>query len=371
MNKKILVTQSSMPSYEEYCKEIKPLFDSKWLTNNGCKHQELEGKLKDFLRVDNLSLFVNGHLALLIAIKSFNFKPGSEIITTPYTFSSTIHAIVDNGLKPVFCDINEDDYTIDVEKIEKLITDKTVAILPVHVYGHICNVEKIDAISKKHHLKVIYDAAHVFGVEYKNKSIASYGDVSMFSFHATKVFNTIEGGALVYQDIKKKDIIEKLKNFGINGAEKVEYVGMNAKMNEFQAAMGICNLRHFAKEMSKRKKVYEHYIERLQNIDGIKISLPRKDVKFNYAYFPIVFDKKKFGMDRDEVKDLLEKENIYTRKYFYPIASEYDCYKEYYNSNLTPIAKSISENILTLPMYADLKIADVDRICDIILGGNK
>ena len=272
MNKKILVTQSSIPTIEEYIEEIKPIFESKWLTNMGEKHKKLEKNLKEYLKVKNISLYTNGHMALYIAIKSFNFPEGSEVITTPYSFSSTTHAIVQNNLKPVFCDINEEDYTIDVNKIESLITDKTVAILPVHVYGHVCNVEKIDEIAKKHNLKVIYDAAHVFGVKYKEQSIANYGDISMFSFHATKVFNTIEGGALVYNDDSKKLVLEKLKNFGINDTEHVDIVGVNAKMNEFCAAMGICNLRHIDREISKREKVYNRYLERLSNISGIKVS---------------------------------------------------------------------------------------------------
>ncbi len=272
MNKKILVTQSSIPTIEEYIEEIRHIFESKWLTNMGEKHKELEKNLKEYLGVKNISLYTNGHMALYIAIKSFNFPEGSEVITTPYSFSSTTHAIVQNNLKPVFCDINEEDYTIDVSKIESLITDKTVAILPVHVYGHVCDVERIDEIAKKRNLKVIYDAAHVFGVKYKGQSIANYGDISMFSFHATKVFNTIEGGALVYNDDEKRLVLERLKNFGINGPECVDMVGTNAKMNEFCAAMGICNLRHVDNEISKREKVYNRYLERLNNISGIKVS---------------------------------------------------------------------------------------------------
>ena len=254
MNKNILVTQSSLPSYEEYIEEIKDIFESKWLTNMGQKHQKLESKLIQKLKVNNISLFTNGHMALYTALKALDLK--GEVITTPYSFSSTTHAIVQNGLTPVFCDINEEDYTIDVNKIEELITEKTCAILPVHVYGHVCDVEKIEKIAQKYNLKVIYDAAHVFGVEINGRGIGSYGDISMFSFHATKVFNTIEGGALSYNNSNLKDKIEKLKNFGINGPDKVEYVGMNCKMNEFCAAMGLCNLRHFEEEISKREKVY-------------------------------------------------------------------------------------------------------------------
>lgn len=370
-NKKILVTESSLPSFEEYINEIKTIFDSKWLTNMGEKHVELEKKLKEYLKIKNISLFTNGHLALMVAVQAMNLPKGGEVITTPYSFSSTTHAIVQNGLKPVFCDIDPENYTIDVNKIEELITEKTVAILPVHVYGHVCDVEAIDKIAKKHNLKVIYDAAHVFGVEYKGKCIAEYGDISMFSFHATKVFNTIEGGALVYNDESLKPYIDKLKNFGINGPERVEYVGINAKMNEFCAAMGLCNLRHIEESIAKREKVYKRYIERLNNVPGITVSKEQDNVKPNYAYFPVVFDKEIFGKNRDEIMEILEKENIFTRKYFYPLINDYECYRNEYDSKLTPISKKISDNVLTIPMYADLKIEDVDRICDIILSSNK
>lgn len=367
MNKEILVTQSSIPSINEYMEEIKSIFETKWLTNNGEKHKELTRQLKQFFNMEGVSLFTNGHMALYSGIHCMNFKEGGEVITTPFSFSSTTHAIVQNGLKPVFCDINEEDYNIDVNKIEELITDKTVAILPTHVYGHVCDVDEIEKIAKKHNLKVIYDGAHTFGIKYKNKSIASYGDMTMFSFHATKVFNTIEGGCLTYKDAKLITKINQFKNFGILDQEHVVDIGTNAKMNEFCAAMGICNLRHFDDEIKKRKDVYERYLERLQNIPGLKVSKMQKDVEYNYAYFPIVFDKNEFGKSRDEVKEQLEKENIFTRKYFYPLINDYDCYKDEYSSNETPIAKKISDNILTVPIYADLAIKDVDRICDIIL----
>ena len=367
MNNKILVTQSSMPKIDEYIDEIKSIFETKWLTNNGHKHKELEQKLKDYLGVKNISLFTNGHLALMIGLQAMKLPKGGEVITTPFSFSSTTHAIVQNGLKPVFCDINDKDYTIDANKIEELITDKTVAIVPVHVYGHVCDVEKIEKIAKKHKLKVIYDAAHVFGVKYKGQSIANYGNISMFSFHATKVFNTIEGGALIYNDDNLKEHIDKLKNFGINGPEKVEYVGMNAKMNEFCAAMGLCNLRHIDDEINKREKVYNRYAERLGNTKGITISKNQDDVTPNFAYFPVIFDKDTFGKSRDDVMEELELQGIYTRKYFYPLINDYECYKDEYNSEDTPIAKKISDNVLTIPMYADLHIEDVDKICDIII----
>ena len=357
-----------MPSIDEYMEEIKPLFESKWLTNNGLKHQKFEKMLKERLNVNNVSLFTNGHMALEVAIKSMDFKKGSEVITTPFTFASTIHAIVNCGLKPVFCDIKKDDYTIDADKIENLITDKTVAILPVHVYGHICDVESIGKIAKKYNLKVIYDAAHAFNEEYHHENVANFGDISMFSFHATKVFNTIEGGALTYSSNNLKPIIEKMKNFGIDGPDRVIMVGTNAKMNEFSASMGICNLRHLDEEILKRKKVYERYLERLSGQKGITVSQIDSSTKANYAYFPVLFDKNIFGMSRDDVMKKLEKENIFTRKYFYPLITDFDCYKDSFDSNLTPIAKKISEEVLTLPMYADLSLSMVDKICDIILG---
>lgn len=362
MKQNILVTQSSMPSYEEYCEEIKSIWETKWLTNNGEKHNELQKSLADFLEVKNLTLFSNGHLALYNAIKSLNLS--GEVITTPYTFASTTHAIVQNGLTPVFCDINSDDFTINSDKIEELITDKTVAIVAVHVYGIPCDVDKIEKIAKKHNLKVIYDAAHAFGVKYKNKAIGSFGDISMFSFHATKVFNTIEGGCLTYSNNKLIKKLDQMKNFGIVDAEHVAEIGMNCKMNEFQAAMGLCNLRHIDDEISKRKKVFERYVENLKDIKGIKFLNISKDIKPNYAYFPVVF-MDEYSYSRDNIMWELAKEGIFARKYFYPITSEFECY-DYLDKGNIPIAKDISNRVLTLPMYADLPLETVDKICDII-----
>lgn len=362
--KKILVTQSSMPRLDEYVEEIKPIFESKWLTNMGEKHQELEVKLEEYLNVKNMTLFVNGHMALYNAIKALKLK--GEVITTPFTFISTTNAIVQNGLTPVFCDIEPDTYTMDASKIEELITDKTCAILPVHVYGNVCNVEEIEKIAKKHNLKVIYDAAHAFGVEYKGKGIGNFGDMSMFSFHATKVFNSIEGGGVSYNCDDYKKQLNLLKNFGITGPESAEEIGMNAKMNEFQAAMGLCNLRHVDDEIAKRKKVVETYRDRLKNIKGIKLSKVQPNVKANYAYFPVVFEDE-FGETRDEVMEELAKHNIFARKYFYPIITDYECYNKQYNSNETPVAKYMGDRVLTLPLFADLPIEKVNEICNIIL----
>lgn len=359
--KKILVTKASMPSYKEYCNLIKPLWESHWLTNDGNFHQELEKKLKKYLNIDNITLFTNGHLSLENAIKVLGIT--GEVITTPFTFISTTHAIKRCGLTPVFCDINKDDYTINVDKIEELITDKTSAIIPVHVYGNICNVEKIDKIAKKYNLKVIYDAAHAFGVKHKNKSIAEYGDISMFSFHATKVFNTIEGGALVYKDEELSTKLNRLKNFGIVDQENIDCLGGNAKMNEFQAAMGICNLKYIDDNIVKRKLIVEKYNELLSKIHGIKLNKAQKDVESNYAYYPIVIEDE-YGISRDEVFKILESHNIYARKYFYPISNECEIYSDCVGN--TPIAKDISKRVLTLPIYPDLELEDVKRICKIL-----
>ena len=364
ISKKINVTKSSIPSYEEYCEMIKPIFESGHLTNMGPLHNDFANKVGSYLGADNVSLFTNGHLALSVAIKALGLT--GEVITTPFTFASTTHAIVENALTPVFCDIEPETYTIDANKIEKLITDKTSAIIPVHVYGNVCDVEKIDAIAKKHNLKVIYDAAHVFGVKIGNRGIGTFGDVSMFSFHATKVFNTIEGGCLTYSDSSLTDKISSLRNFGITSPESVDYLGTNAKMNEFQAAMGLCNLKHIDLELSKREKAESAYRQRLEGIKGIKLCPVQKDVKRNYAYFPVWFDKKEFGKSRDEVAEILSKNGIFARKYFYPVTNEFSCYKGKYKGE-TPIAKEISENILCLPMYADLTDNEIDFICDVIL----
>lgn len=363
MSKKIIqVTKSSMPDFEEYIDEIRELWDTHWLTNMGTKHKNLESQLLDYLKVPNITLFTNGHLALECIIAALDLK--GEVITTPFTFASTTHAIVRNGLKPVFCDINPDDYTIDVEKIESLITEKTSAIIPVHVYGNVCDVDAIDRIAKKHNLKVVYDAAHTFGVTVNGQGIGTFGDASMFSFHATKVFNTIEGGAVTYNDFSIKQVLNDLKNFGITGPETVEYVGGNAKMNEFQAAMGICNLRHVNGEISKRKKVFERYINNLKDITGIQLSKKQVDVESNYAYFPVVFDG--YKITRDEVFEKLKGNDIIARKYFYPLTNSFECYKDQYDVDETPVAKYIAERVLTLPLYADLALEDVDRICEII-----
>lgn len=363
MDKKILVTKSSMPPFEEYVEMIKPLWESHWLTNMGEYHKELEKKLTDYFGVEYLSLTVNGHMALELAIQSMNFPKGSEVITTPFTFISTTHAIIRNGLKPVFCDIKEDDFTIDENKIEDLITEKTVAIVPVHVYGNICNIEAIEKIAHKYDLKVIYDAAHAFGETWKGKGIGAYGDISTFSFHATKVYNTIEGGAVCCRNKEQYEKLYNLKNFGIRSEELVVSVGANAKMNEFQAAMGLCNLRYLQDEIDKRKKVVELYSDLLNSIDGVRINRYHPEVKPNYAYFPVVFETEQ---KRDSVYEGLKKESIYCRKYFYPITADQACFKNKFRNMNLKKARECSERILVLPLYADLEEAVVEKIVRII-----
>ena len=364
---KILITRSSMPNYEEYCEEIKELWDSHWLTNMGVKHKQFQTELEHLLGVPHVTLYTNGHLALENAIAAMNLPKGGEVITTPFTFASTTHAIVRNGLTPVFCDINEYDFTINTAKIESLITDKTCAIVPVHVYGNVCNVEDIDRIANKYGLKVIYDAAHAFGVKYKGVSTACFGDASMFSFHATKVFNTIEGGAVCFSDDSLVQILNDMKNFGIHGPEEVAFVGGNAKMNEFQAAMGICNLRHLDKAIVKRKAVVERYRSHLENVEGIQLSSIQKNVESNYAYFPVIFDEKIFGASRNEVMDALAENGIGARKYFYPLTNTFAAFHGEFDVNETPVALHISKRVLTLPLYEELALEDVERICKVIL----
>ena len=365
MGEKIFVTRSSLPPLDEYINEIKSIWETHWLTNMGEKHKAFQDKLREYMKVSNIELLVNGHMALEMTLQAMNLH--GEVITTPFTFASTTHAIVRNGLEPVFCDIDADDYTIDDTKIESFITDRTCAIMPVHVYGHVCHVEAIEKIAKKYSLKVIYDAAHTFGETYKGRSVADYGDASCLSFHATKVFHSIEGGAVCYHDKELGEAIYNLKNFGIHGPERVEAVGANAKMNEFAAAMGICNLRHVDKEIEKRKAVAERYREHLDGIEGIKLSPMQDGLVSNYAYFPVVFEENEFGATRNEVFDALAQENIMARKYFYPLTNTFECFHGKYGVDDTPVARHIANRVLTLPLYADLKPSDAERICDIII----
>lgn len=364
-NKSIFVTKASMPPYEEYIEAIKPLWKSHWITNMGQYHEELEKKLAAYLDVKELSLMVNGHMALELAIQAFDFPSGSEIITTPFTFISTTHAIVRNHLQPVFCDVKMCDGTIDETKIENLITKKTVAILPVHVYGNICNVDEIQRIADKYGLKVIYDAAHAFGVRYRDKGIGNYGDASIFSFHATKVYNTIEGGAVAFSEHKIYDRLYNLKNFGIQGEELVVSIGANAKMNEFSSIMGLCNLKHVDHMIQERKKRWKLYKEKLSNVHGIQFFMEKSDVIQNYAYFPILVTKDSC-MNRDELHQYLCKNNIYSRKYFYPVSSDQACFKNQYKKVDLDHARYLAKQILVLPLYPEIEEETVAYICQVI-----
>lgn len=365
MEDKIFVTRSSMPPLEEYVEMIKPLWESAYLTNNGMYHQRLERELKDYLHVSELSLITNGHLALEFAIEAMELS--GEVITTPFTFISTVHAIVRKGLQPVFCDISMENYTIDIEKIEELITDKTSAIIVVHPYGQVCDVEAIDKIAEKYSLKVIYDAAHTFGETYKQKSVSSYGNVSVLSFHATKVFHTIEGGAVVYHDEEYGRKLSGLKNFGIRSEELIDCIGANGKMDEFRAAMGICNLAHISEEIANREQVDAAYRSYLVKVKGVTLLNKQKNVVSNFAYFPILIEKEKFGQSRDELYDYLKENGVLSRKYFYPLASEVDCYKNRFDAKETPNAQYIARNVLALPIYSHLSIDKVRCICDLII----
>lgn len=361
----INVTKSSLPPFGEYIEKIRPLWESRWLTNMGELHTELESRLCNYLQVPLISLLVNGHMAIEMTIQAYNFPLGAEIITSPFTFISTTHAIIRNGLKPVFCDINAFDGTIDVTKIEGLITNRTVAILPVHVYGNPCDVYAIDSIAKRYNLKVIYDAAHAFGVIYNGLGIGAFGDASIFSFHATKVFNSIEGGAVTSSSKDLYDKLYNLKNFGIRGPETVVDIGANAKMNEFCAAMGLCNLNHIDEALADRKRVNDYYDEYLREVIGIRTLKPRGGTIRNYAYYPIVLEDA-YPYGRDELFDRLASEGILSRKYFYPLSCDQKCFGRKYIDNNLYIARDISSRILCLPIYEGLTEDILLIIVDII-----
>ncbi len=334
----------------------------------GTQHNSLESKLMKYLDVSFLTLFCNGTLALQLALQAFKLK--GEVITTPFTFPATVNVLYQNNLKPIFCDIKFNDFNINPGIIEELITSKTSAILPVHVFGNPCDIEQISKIAKDNNLKVIYDAAHCFGVKYKNKGIGNYGDISMFSFHATKIFHTLEGGALTYNNSELKDILYLLKNFGIKNEEEIILPGTNAKMNELQAAIGLLNLNIVEDEIEKRKNLTFIYRENLKNIDGIEYVKEKKNVKYNYQYFPILIDERKFGFNRDYVYNYLKKYNIFCRKYFFPLCTDYKFYKKQIKIKI-PNSELIAKQILCLPLYGNLKKKDVEKICKILISIKK
>lgn len=369
-DKPIYVTSPGMPPLEEYVEEIRGLWETGVLTHQGVKYQELEKKMSDYLQVPYTPLFANGHLALQVLLRAYGWE-GGEVITTPFTFSSTTMAIVECGLTPVFCDIDPNNYTIDVDKIEDLITPDTRAILPVHVYGIPCDVDAIAAIARRHGIKVIYDAAHAFGEELGGKNIASFGDASMFSFHATKVFNTVEGGALALHDADLYDRVCKIRQFGAHGdGAPVHYVGTNAKMTEVHAAMGICNMRHLDEYIDRRRQVFERYRMMFEGVEGLKTISYQRDLKPNYAYYPIVVEDA-FGSTRDEVAEELERHKVYARKYFYPITNDFEIIRRLFTVNETPIAKDLSNRVLCLPLHPNMTAEDAERIASIVVSEKK
>jgi dTDP-4-amino-4,6-dideoxygalactose transaminase len=357
----IYVTRPVLPDLESLFYRLEEIWKCKLITNNGPKHNELECILKKYLKADNISLFSNGTLALLLGIKSLELD--GEVITTPFTFPATLNALKWNNLTPIFCDVKESSLNIDEEKIESLITHKTSAILAVHTFGNFCDVEKIQEIADKYKLKVIYDCAHTFGSHINGKAIGNFGDMAMFSFHATKVFNTFEGGALIYRDEKLYQKLNLLKNNGIENSEEVRLPGINAKLNEIQAAIGLEVLKLVEEEEEKRKKIREEYIKNLENVEGIKVI-----TKENSCQYFVIEIQKEYGKSRDWIHEELKKYKVFTRKYFYPLCSDFNWYKNLESArpkNLAQAHKSVNQ-VLTLPFYGDLEIEDVKKICEII-----
>jgi len=360
-NESIYVTQPFLPPLTEFIPYLEDIWARKWITNNGHYHQELEKALCDYLGVKYISLFSNGTLALITALQVL--KITGEVITTPYSFVASTHSLWWNNIKPVFVDIESKYFNIDPEKIEAAITPKTTAILPVHVYGNPCNVERIQEIVDVYGLKVIYDAAHSFGVNYKDQSILNWGDLSVLSFHATKVFNTFEGGAIICHDEKTKKRIDFLKNFGFAGETTVVAPGINAKMNEIQAAFGLLQLNHYHTNVEKRKSIFNLYLHELENVKGISCLQIEKHTEANFSYFP-VFVEENYGLSRDGLYEVLKKNNIYARRYFYPLISEFPTYKGLLSSsseNLS-VATRISSKVICLPMFSELSKDDILRV---------
>lgn len=364
---RINVTSPLLPKLEDLQPYFQDIWNRKWITNNGYYHKELEKALCEYLKIDYISLYTNGTLPLIAALQALRIT--GEVITTPYSFCATTHSIWWNGIKPVFVDIDPKTCNIDPEKIEAAITPRTTAIMPVHCYGMPCNVEAIEEIANKYGLSVIYDAAHAFGVEYKGKSILKYGDMSTLSFHATKVYNTVEGGALVTHDAKTKKRIDYLKNFGFADEVTIVAPGINGKMDEIRSAYGLINLKQVDEAIASRRKIVETYCEGLKDIAGIRhLDYSNKDIKHNYAYFPIFIDAKKYGLSRDELYEKLKEYNIYGRRYFYPLISNMTTYKGYDSArpdNL-PVANKLANEVLCLPIYKDLEIKEVNIIIDFI-----
>ena len=367
MGKKIFVTQPSLPPLEDFIPYLKKIWDNKWLTNNGEFHKRFESALAEYLGVKYVSLFTNGMIALQVGMQALRIT--GEVITTPFTFVATTHAIHWNNCTPVFCDIEPETFTMDPAKVEALITPRTTALMPVHVYGNPCRHEELQRIADTYGLKLFYDAAHVFGVRKDGVSVCSWGDLSMLSFHATKVFNTFEGGALITDDPKLKERIDYLKNFGIADEVTVVAPGSNGKMDEFRAAFGLLQLQIVDGEIAKRRKVSERYREALEGVPGIRMLYDLPGVRHNYAYFPILVGRGA-GMTRDSLFDRLYGNGIVARKYFYPLCSSFPTYRglpSATRANL-PVAAETAENVLCLPLYAELTAEEQDRIIKLIKG---
>lgn len=362
MNKQITVTSPLLPPLNEYIPYLKKIWNNKWITNNGDMHQELERQLANYLGVKYISLFANGTLALITSLQALNIT--GEVITTPYSFVATTHSIFWNKCVPVFVDVEPDFFTIDPSKIEAAITEKTTAIMPVHVYGNPAKIEEIQKIAEKYKLKVIYDAAHAFGVKKNGESILNAGDLSVLSFHATKIFSTIEGGAVICHSEEMKHHIDNLKNFGFRGETVVEEPGINAKMNELQAAFGLLSLKYIDKAIYKRKQIVEQYRRALNNTPGISFLPGQKDVEYNYAYFPIFVDEKKYGISRDTLYEKLKENNILGRRYFYPLISHFSPYHSLPSakSENIPVATKISNEVICLPLHHCLTDDDIHRV---------
>lgn len=362
----IYITRPIFPDLDEVRQKLQEIWDSQWLSNNGPQHQLFEKKIKEVLKVPNVSLFNNGTTALLIAIKSLGLS--GEVITTPFTFPATPHCLSWNNITPVFCDIEDKTMNIDPEKIEQLITNKTTGILAVHVFGTPCDVTKIQKIADKHKLKVIYDAAHAFELEMSGVGIGNYGDISMFSFHPTKLFHTGEGGALAINNEKLKKKIDLLKNFGIKNEEEVEGIGINGKMNEIQAGLGLLILKSKEEERKKRKILFDTYVENLKNIEGISYLQNLPNIKNSYQYFVARIEEKRFGKTRNYVYEQFKKYNVFTRKYFFPLCSTYSHYRHLPSSRRSnlPVAYKVVEEVLSLPFYGGLSTGDIKKICEIL-----
>ena len=366
MNKPIYVTQPALPPLDEYIDYLRQIWDRKILTNDGPFHRQLEQELAEYLGVKYMSLFANGTLALVTALQVLRIT--GEVITTPFSFVATTHALWWNNIKPVFVDIDPDHCNLDPDKVESAITPQTTGILPVHVYGNPCRVERLQEIADTYGLHLIYDAAHAFGVRINGQSILNYGDLSILSFHATKVFNTFEGGAIICHDVRIKKRIDYLKNFGFAGETTIVAPGINAKMNEFQAGLGLLQLKHFDKVLDKRKRLAQRYKELLADIRGISLLEKAPDVTYNYAYFPIFVDVESYGRTRDELYEHLKLYNYFGRRYFYPLISTFNSYKALPSAdprNL-PTATQKAQQVLCLPIYPALELRHVDNIAEII-----